>query len=269
MKIAISGHSGFIGTNLKSYLKNCGYTIIKINREDLVNKEKLKSKLTDCNIIIVLNGYPVIKRWTNRNKELIYNSRIKVNEIIQTCVIENNIQVEQYISASAIGSLSSFYYSDEDIYELGNISFLNELISDWEQNKLSKIGIKVSALRLGTVIDKDSQFVKQLKWFWKLNVSPVIGCKKNNLPLIGLNDLLRIVDFTIQNKLEGVINCVSNILWTNKTYYSAKAAVLIKLPNWLISILFGKASQMLTSGVKVYPKKLLVSGFEFKNDSFV
>jgi NAD dependent epimerase/dehydratase family enzyme len=49
--IAITGASGFVGTNLTRYFGNLNYKIIPISRDILNNEQKLKTVLEDSSAI--------------------------------------------------------------------------------------------------------------------------------------------------------------------------------------------------------------------------
>ena len=73
--IAITGSSGFIGTNLIKLLEK-QYNIIRIKREDLANINKLIEIIDQTNIVINLAGASIISRWSDKYKKTLYNSRI-------------------------------------------------------------------------------------------------------------------------------------------------------------------------------------------------
>ena len=58
--IAITGASGFVGTNLTKYFSDLGYKIIPISRDILNNNKKLEETLNQTNILIILAGENII-----------------------------------------------------------------------------------------------------------------------------------------------------------------------------------------------------------------
>ncbi|MGD2030392.1 MAG: NAD-dependent epimerase/dehydratase family protein, partial [Desulfobacterales bacterium] len=92
MKIFITGGSGFVGTNLASYLLEKGHSIIAVGTSsahkviqhdkfhyisaDTTRQGGWQDALKDVDAVINLAGKNIFKRWTDTYKDQIYNSRI-------------------------------------------------------------------------------------------------------------------------------------------------------------------------------------------------
>ena len=108
--VAMAGASGLIGTYLSGYLQE--YELLKISRNDMhLMDEEFAEKYRESDIVINLSGAPVNRRWTDRNRKEILDSRILTTRKLG-CIMEYNRDRERlYLSASAIG-----IYNGEDIH---------------------------------------------------------------------------------------------------------------------------------------------------------
>ena len=106
----MAGASGLIGTYLSGYLQE--YELLKISRDDMhLMDEEFAEKYRESDIVINLSGAPVNRRWTDRNRKEILDSRILTTRKLG-CIMEYNRDRERlYLSASAIG-----IYNGEDIH---------------------------------------------------------------------------------------------------------------------------------------------------------
>ena len=76
-KIAIIGANGFIGGNMQSFFKAEGFDVLPLGKEDTKKDiAEITKVLEDVDIIINLAGAPIIHRWNDAYKKVLYDSRI-------------------------------------------------------------------------------------------------------------------------------------------------------------------------------------------------
>ena len=78
--IAITGASGFVGTNIKRFFSNLDYKIVAISRDILNDEAKLQEVIDNADVIINLAGANIIGRWTQEYKEQLYKSRLETTK---------------------------------------------------------------------------------------------------------------------------------------------------------------------------------------------
>lgn len=93
--VIITGYSGSLAKTTIELLKD-DYKIIgltsnkkKVNNKDIyywntATNEIDEKALENCQHIIHLAGYPIIKRWTRKNKSLMYQSRVGAANLLST-----------------------------------------------------------------------------------------------------------------------------------------------------------------------------------------
>ncbi len=272
MRIAISGHSGFIGTNLLSYYQNQPVDFVKIDRQDFQKTdEALSKKLEGSHVIINLAGAPIVQRWTKKARKSIYNSRIKTTEKISKAIEAMEQKPELFICASAVGIYKTDNQKphDENNSQLSR-NFLGKVCADWENAALIVSQVtRVVNLRLGLVLGSNGGLIKKMRKSFQLGFGVYLGNGAQPFPWIYIVDLIKMIDFIIKNpQISGAVNAVSPELISHKTFIKKmgielKTYVLFRIPSFFIRLILGKASILLTDGQKVIPKKTLINGFNF------
>lgn len=267
-KIAIAGSTGFIAGELKKELIE--YEIISLVRNDFNwNSEHLAEKIKTADVIINLAGYPIIKRWTKYNRQKIYDSRIKTTAQLVEAIslLDKNVH---FINTSAIG-----IYSEQGIHNEESRSFsegfMFRLVMDWEREamKAKKSINKVSILRIGIVLTKKSGFIKKIYPIFKAGIGGKIGTGEQWMSFIHIYDLVNSIKFIIQKELTGIFNLTAPNWVTNKEFTTVlsgliKRPAFMNIPVLMLKLLYGKGSEIIYSGNRVLPERLLNQGFIFK-----
>ena len=293
MKILLTGGTGFIGKKLVKYFLNKGYqiNILTRNLKGRNNKKNLKffkwnpkQKMVDfesikgVNVIINLSGKNIFSFWSKKNKNEILSSRIDSIKTLNKLIFKND-KLEHIISASATGIYfkDSFNIQDE-FSKINSKSFLGKVVHNWEMeiDKISNGNIVLTKLRIGIVFSKDGGFLKKLFFLNGLRINPLIDRGNQWQSWIHIDDLVSATQYIINKKLNGVINLVSPNPCTNHDI-SLKIIKLNKQPFFSFSIpsFLARApfkfigitqffNEIIMNNQKVFPKKLIDSGFVFK-----
>ncbi len=285
--ILITGASGLIGTYLTDLLSEKNYKTAILTRKkqsdkkilqfewDYQNNYIVKEALEFADIIIHLAGANISeKRWTDEQKILITDSRIKTAELIENEIRKMNKKLKAFISASAVGFYGSVtnkkIYTEED--NAGN-DFLAEVVVKWEKaaDNFKEIADRVVKLRLGIVLsDKGGALSKLINIAKKGFASPV-GSGKQFMPWISIDDISRMFLFAVENNIEGVYNAVSSQHITNEDFMKIlakkmnKPYFMPKLPSFVLKTMFGQMASILLEGSRVSNEKITKAGFEFQH----
>lgn len=267
--IAITGASGFVGTNLTNFFKSFNYKIIPISRDILNDELKLKNVLDESDVIINLAGANIIGRWTAEYKELLYTSRIDTTKKIVTALNQITDKNKLLISTSAVGIYDNKDTHDED----GTFAndFLSNLCQDWESEalKAKSPNIKVSIFRFGIVLGKGGgAFAKMITPF-RLGLGGIIGSGNQAFSYIHITDLLNAYKFVIENNYENTFNLTApkptiNLLFTRALGKALRKPTIFPVPEFILKLIFSEGAKVLTDGQDVIPKRLLSLGFKFK-----
>lgn len=285
--ILISGGLGLVGRHLSKKLKEKGYCVAVLSRAsgqhtdllsytwDIDRSEIEKAAIETADYIIHLAGANIgDKRWTNKRRQLIIDSRVKTGQLIFDKIKENKNQLKAFISASAIGyygTITSGTIFSETDPPSGD--FLGETCRQWEQSagKFEELGIRTVKIRTGVVITKKEGALAKMIAPIKTGIGSAIGSGKQYIPWIHIDDLCDIYIKAIEDaEMAGAYNAVAPDHKTNKDFTEILARVLKKpfwfpnVPTLLLKIIYGKMSQILLYGSRVSSEKIINSGYKFK-----
>lgn len=292
-KILIAGGTGFVGKALIKHLINCGYIVNVLTRRNSIDtteniqyfKWDIENGFIDekafegVTKIINLTGENITeKRWTEKRKVEIIESRIKAIDLLFKYVKTTGSNIHTFISSSATGYYGAFT-SDEILTEESNNGndFLANVCEKWEKSALQfeSLGITTMILRLGVVLGKEGGIYQRLAPLAKLGINISLGNGKQYLPWIDLRDLVRLYEFILKtNKISGVFNAVSsehismNVFSKTLLQSFGKMSFLPNVPAFIIKLFLGEMSAMLLEASKASNEKIKQTGFQFEFDTF-
>lgn len=290
MKLLITGATGLVGSALVDFFLEKKYQINYLS----TSKQKLNSisgchgfywnpkmgfiddkALLGVDIIINLAGATISNRWTQNYKNVILDSRVDSLKTLYNALQSSTHQVKQIVSASAIGiypnSLNKKY--SEDNNEIGN-DFLAKVVTEWENsvNKFVVLGVKVSLIRIGLVLSSEGGVLSKLITPVKYNLGSVLGTGNQIQSWIHINDLTKIFDFVINNKILGVVNGVAPNPVSQKVFINTLSKVLgsrvflFATPKWLLKLVLGEMHELLFNSQDIISKRLIDKKFQFDYD---
>jgi len=259
MKVALTGASGFVGSHLTDIFDD----YIVINRSD--DEEKILEKLQDVDVVFNLAGAPIIKRWSEPYKKILISSRIETTKKLVNVI--NRSDVQHFISTSAIGAYPDDAPFDESFEGYGS-DFLGELTQMWEE-EANQCNKPTAIVRFGVILGKDGGALAQMLPPFKIGVGGTIDDGKMMMSWIDVDDLVNIYSYIVENRLTGTFNAtapspVSNYEFTKTLGSLLHRPTIIPLPEFVLKILFGEGSTVLTGSKEVYPKALQDAGYTFK-----
>ncbi len=284
--ILLTGGSGLIGGDLTKLLLAQGYKVSHLSRlpgKDPMVKTYLwdvhKGEINEACIdgadtIIHLAGAGVAdKRWTNKRKQELVESRTKSIRLIYELLRKKEHKINTVISASATG-----YYGDRGDILLTEDSkpaddFLAECCIAWEKavDEGEELGLRIVKFRTGVVLNKKGgalpQLANPIKWY----VGSALGDGKQWIPWIHWHDVVKLYLYAIMhNKLAGTFNMVAPVPVTNEEMTRAVAKYLHKplwapkVPAFVLDILLGEMNMIVLGSTKVSPQKIEEHGFKFE-----
>ncbi|MDB4835014.1 TIGR01777 family oxidoreductase [Cyclobacteriaceae bacterium] len=286
--ILITGANGMLSKHLTKQLEgqySIRYLTRKVTRKneyswDLKKKHIDANALKDVHTIIHLAGSPIAdKRWTKKRKQSILSSRVDSAQLILDQLKKNNITIDSFISASAIGyygtSTTNNVYSEEN--KKGN-DFLSNVCHKWEhaahEFKSSNVANRVAILRIGVILSTRGGALKKIVFPIKYGIGSALGTGNQYMPWIHIEDLCRMFSFILNDdNINRTFNAVApehitNAELTKKIGQTLKRPILLpNIPKFIFKMLFGEMSIILLEGSRVSSNKILEQGFSFKYDN--
>lgn len=270
-KVAMSGSSGFIGSNLVNAFRDRNWTVIGLGRKDFKKEPiELAERIQGSDIVVNLAGAPIIGRWTEEHKKIMYESRINVTKsLVEACSLIDK-RPDLFISTSAVG----YYDSNGTHTEQRHVKaddFLGHLAGEWEEEalKAKDIGMRIVIFRFGIVLGKDGGALKQMLLPFKLGLGGTIGDGSQAISWVHIKDLIRACEQVIEDPAyEGIFNLTAPNPTTNKGLTEALSKALhrpafLQIPGFILRLQLGEGAQVLTKGQTVMPERLLEKGFKF------
>ena len=290
MRIVVTGATGFIGRSLcnelakehdviaftrrpekASVLFERPVDIVKWNPNALEGWEK---SLDGSDAIVNLAGTNLASgRWSKSFKAKILDSRIQASRVLIQAIESSKAKPKAIITASAIGFYGN--RADEELDEeskagFGFLAGVAQQIEDCSR-EFETLGLRSVVIRTGIVLGSSGGALPKMIMPFKFYLGGYWGPGNQWMSWISLADEVAAIKFLIENpNLYGTFNLTSPEPTQNQHFFQTLAAEL-KKPCWLpipafaLKIMFGEmAEELFLAGQRVYPRKLINAGFEFK-----
>lgn len=285
MKVAITGGSGFVGQELTKQLTEQGHEVYILTRSDhpstgpihmvkwLTDDAKPYQYIDGMDAWINLAGVSINEgRWTEQQKQNIYDSRMKATDEILYLLKKVKQKPKVLVNASAIGiyppSEQATY--TESSQERGT-DFLAKTVKDWEEKAslAERFGIRVATGRFGIILGKKSGALPLMALPYKMGVGGRVGSGNQWVSWVHVADVAKAILFVIgQEDFKGPFNITSPDPKQMNEFGSILGDVLhrphwIPVPSVALKLVLGDKSQLVLEGQRVLPEKLLTYGFKF------
>ncbi len=290
MKIVIAGGTGFIGGRVIPVLAAAGHEVVVLTRGqagrglphegvrfvgwDARTSAGWASELEDAAGVINLAGASIGgKRWTNKQKRIIADSRILATKALVDSMVRVSRGPRVFISASGVG-----YYGNVDSGEVseshppGN-DFLAAVCRNWEEQavRAGDGGARVVILRQGLVLGTEGGALPRLMLPFRFLVGGYPGTGGQWFPWVHADDVAGVICHAIEHQsLSGAFNVVAPEVVTTKEFCRALGRAMSR-PSWtaapafLLRVALGEMADTVLTGQCAVPWKLLESGYRFRH----
>jgi len=277
MHVAISGASGFVGSHLSRALRERGDEITTLVRPewnvDLVKVRGRKASvgapgaLDGVDAVVNLAGAGVMDaRWTPQRLALVRSSRVETTRKLASAARDLRV----FVSASAIG----YYGMRTDDAELDESSppgddVLARICVDWEA--AARASCRVAIARIGIVLGPGGGALARMIPMFRRFVGGPLGSGKQWWSWIHVDDLVRALLFAIDTPaLDGPFDATAPAPARMDDVARELGAALhrphaLRTPAFALRAALGARAEVLLTGQRVLPKKLLALGFEFRH----
>jgi uncharacterized protein (TIGR01777 family) len=280
MRITVTGASGRIGTTLVERLRTRGDEVTIVSRNpqrgvpwDPAAERAPADALRGRDAVVHLAGEDVAQRWNADTKERIRASReIGTRNLVAGLAALDEAERPRVLVS---GSASGYYgpHGDEEIDETSaaGSDFLAGVCVAWEREaqEADKLGMRVVRVRTGVVLDKDGGALAKMLPPFKLGVGGPVAGGQQWMPWIHLDDEVGILLAAIDREdWNGPVNASAPNPVTNKDFSKALGRALHRpavapVPALAIRALYGEMAQIVTTGVRMVPRRATELGYAF------
>jgi len=286
-RVVITGGTGLIGMHLSALLEKEKYNVVHLSRSSKPG-ERFKSYLWEpatgyCDKDAFRDGDTVIhlaganiggKRWSARRKRVIISSRTETAGIIYNASVASGIKLNAFITASG-----KDYYGcgiSEKIFgetDPPGTDFMAETCRLWEAaaDPFESAGVRVVKIRTALALAGKGSAVSKLMAPARAGLIIRIGPGRQYFPWIHIDDLCNVyLKAVIDSAMSGPFNASAPDYITHDMLMGAVArhkhlpVFLPHVPQWLLHLILGEMSVVLTTGSRISSDRLIRSGFEFR-----
>lgn len=280
MKIAITGASGFVGGPLCATLRERDHEVVAARRTDAPAELRWTvdegfspaDALSGYDAVVHLAGESIAGgRWTDERKAAIMGSRVDGTRRVFEALKAADPRPRTLVCASGIG-----YYGDtgetivDESTPAGN-DFTAQVAAAWEKEAeaASDLGIRVVRMRLGMILGRAGGALAKMLPAFRLGFGGRLGTGDQYVPWIHHDDAVAAFVHVIESEeLVGPVNVVApnpvpNADFTKALGHAVRRPTIIAAPKFALRAVFGEMADLLLTGQRAEPKRLLAGGFAF------
>lgn len=295
MRVLITGGTGLIGRALAANLVQDNHEVIVLSRSperatglptgvhavgwDARTAEGWGHLVEGADAIVNLAGVSLSgeglfpRRWTPERKRLIRESRLNAARAVVEAVEQARYKPRVLIQASGVG-----YYGhrgDQVVTEetpAGDDFIARFASQEWEPStqRVEALGVRRAIIRSGVVLSAESPALRPMILQFRLFLGGPIGTGKQWFSWIHVQDEAAAIRFLIERETaSGPFNLVAPQPLTNAELARALGRVLgrpsfLPVPGLAMRLAFGEVADLLLTGQRAVPQRLLELGFAFR-----
>ena len=284
-RVAVTGASGLIGSQLATLLAERRSTVLRLVRRAAHGAGEVAwnpvagtidaGALEKVDAVVHLAGEGVASgRWSAGRKRKILESRTRGTELVARTLAGLRSPPRVLLVASAVG-----YYGDSGAQPVDEDSalgqgFLAEVTDAWERaaDVARAADIRVVHARIGVVLARNGGMLQRLMLPFRLGLGGAVGDGRQYMSWIALEDCVAALDHLLRaTDLAGPVNLVApgpvtNAEFTRELARALHRPALLPLPAPLVRLGFGQMGrELLLAGQNVSSARLEASGFAFRH----
>lgn len=287
-KIVIAGGTGFLGQSIINLFsdRDAHFTILSREKHpdsgnvhyekwDGINPGSWTQSLECADVVINLNGKSVDCRYNERNKALIYSTRIDSTKAIGKAILACKHPPALWINS---GSATIYRHSlDKEMDESGELGagFSVDVCQKWEAmfNVFTLPHTRKVIIRTGIVLGKNGGPFIPLLNLVRMMMGGRQGDGRQYCSWLHEVDFVRAIEFIINTPfIQGTYNLTSPNPISNSAFMkvfrnSVNRRFGIPLSRLVLefgALLIGTETELILKSRRVVPQKLLEAGFRFK-----
>jgi uncharacterized protein (TIGR01777 family) len=283
MKVLIAGGSGFLGTALTRSFQKDNHEVLILTRHapkkpgqiqwDGETTDGWGHVVNEVDAVVQLTGYGLEHwPWTARQKKRFVDSRVLPGLALASAIKASSHRPRVFLQTSGINryGLRGEGIADESTPAADD--FLAQLTVQWEDatKSIEETGVRRVIARTAVVLSGRGGLFPLMALPTRLFVGGKFGDGQQAMPWIHLADEISAFRFLLENEnARGPFNLVSPEPTSNTVFMRTIAKVLHRpywfhVPTFLLRLVLGEMSILLTEGRYSQPRRLLELGYAFQ-----
>ena len=282
MKVLIAGGSGFLGTALRNSLEGDRHEVFILTRQNPKSSKQLQwdgkteagwgHVIDDMDAVVNLTGYGLEHwPWTRKQKQKFLDSRVLPGRALVSAIQSASQRPQVFLQTSGINryGLRGEGVADESTPPADD--FLAQLTIPWEEvtRPVEELGVRRVVIRNAVVLARKGGLFPLMTLAPRLFFGGKFGDGKQAMPWIHIREHTSAMRYLLENEdARGPFNLISPELTSNAEFMRAVARALRRpywfhVPKFLLRLVLGEMSILLTEGRYSQPKRLIELGFQF------
>jgi uncharacterized protein (TIGR01777 family) len=283
MKVLIAGGSGFLGTALGNLLGHNSHEVFILTRGPSQGRNQIHwdgktaegwgHLVNEMDAVVNLTGYGLEHwPWTKRQKQKFIDSRARPGRALVAAIQNATRRPKVFLQSSGV---NRYGLRGEDIADESTPAaddFLAQLTIPWEDatQPVEQLGVRRVITRNAVVLAGRGGLFPLMALPVRLFFGGKLGDGAQATPWIHLADEVRAMKFLLENEeARGPYNLIAPTPTSNAEFMRAVARALHRpfwfhVPKFLLKLVLGEMSVLITEGRYSQPKRLLEQGFQFE-----
>jgi uncharacterized protein (TIGR01777 family) len=287
MKIVLAGGTGFLGLPLVETLVAAHHEVGVLSRHhqvdlaagarilnwDGANSGAWAEEVDGADAVINLAGEPIAAhRWSPEQRQKILMSRIDATRALVSAIRAAKKRPGVLVNGSAVGYYGDVPEGDVSEDHPRGTGFLADTCEFWEREALlaQDLGVRVALMRTGIVLGEKGGAIPRMVLPFRLFVGGPLGSGMQWFPWIHRDDVVGAILHVLQRSdVAGAVNATGPEPVTMRQFCLVLGNVLrrpswIRIPPPVLRLIMGEMSDVVLTGQRAIPFKLLESGYKFR-----
>lgn len=283
MKVLIAGGSGFLGTALRTSLTADRHEVFILTRHPPRHPGEVHwdgrttngwgQRMNEMDAVVNLTGFGLEHwPWTPKQKQKFVDSRVLPGLALVSAIQSAAHRPRVFLQTSGINryGLRGEGVADESTPAAND--FLAQLTVQWEDatRSIEELGVRRVIARNAVVLARNDGLFPLMTLAPRLFFGGKLGDGRQAMPWIHIADQIRAMRFLLGNgNARGPFNLIAPEPNSNAEFMRAVTNILRRpywfhVPGFLLRLVLGEMSILLTEGRYSQPQRLIELGFQFQ-----
>lgn len=283
MRVLIAGGSGFLGTALRKSLEKDGHNAYVLTRATPRSPTEVQwdgkttngwgHRVNEVDAIVNFTGRGLEHwPWTAKQKQKFLDSRLLPGQALVSAVQKTTHPPRIFIQSSGVNRYGLRGEGIADESTPPGPDFLARLTVPWEDatKPVEELGIRRVIIRNAVVLARRGGLFPLMTLAPRIFLGGTFGDGRQAMPWIHVTDHMNATRFLLESEsAHGPFNLVAPQPTSNAEFMRAVTQALRRpywfhVPRFLLRLILGEMSVLLTEGRYSQPKRLIELGFQFQ-----